>query len=348
MDFLTGLLDKARSALGSFFAPKQPEQMVSPIPARFSELTRPAGFIGPLQSPAQPVTTPSPQPQPDTGNLGDFGSSGGGGERGQTTSFGMPGELLGTLRDVNGITWQHQGNDQWIALRQTGQDQSSNAIDSLMSAIVDPVSKAMQEWYDRLNEFDKNNPFAFDEAQAKASAEERLNPYYNATLNEFMTGIRASRSRSLEDETRTVGELNADASKLSERERIATQEAIRGSEEGFAGAGLFFSGRRERATGMEEVGGLQSQEDIGTTLGRGVESAKRLSSRTLEDLALREAREKRLSEAERTTALETDISGRKKEAAYQRGLEKLAYAGQAPGLDIGNRLRLESDFLSRF
>src|SRR3990167_5924788 len=128
-----------------------------------------------------------------------------------------------------------------------GEDEGGGIMDtdSLFNAIVDPVSKALDAWRQKLVEFYKNNPFAFDEAQARASSQERLNPYYDATLNEFMTGYRRSSARSTEDMTRTIGELNADASKLSEKERFATQEAIRGSEEGFAGSGLFFSGQRE-------------------------------------------------------------------------------------------------------
>ncbi|CAN8139776.1 hypothetical protein THIOSC15_1840009 [uncultured Thiomicrorhabdus sp.] len=147
--------------------------------------------------------------------------------------------------------------------------------------------------------------------------------------------------------TRTIGELNADASQLSERERFATQEAIRSSEEGFAGAGLFFSGQRARTTGVNEVAGIQTQGDIQTALGRDVMGQKRANARTQEDIALQQARTQRLTEAERTTALETDVSGQKKESAYKRGLEQLAYAGQAPGLDALNRIQLENTFLSR-
>ena len=217
--------------------------------------------------------------------------------------------------------------------------------DDIISAFVDPIAEALERWRNKLDEFDKTNPFAFDEAQARASSEERLNPFYNAELNEFMTGIRRSRERSTEDMTRTVGELNADASKLSERERLSTQEAIRGSEEGFAGAGLFFSGKRERATGLEEVGGIQKQEDIQTELGRGVSASQRANLRTTEDLALQEARQKRLIESGRTTALETDIAGQKKESAYRRGLERLQFAGDIPGTSPFERISLENQFL---
>ncbi len=221
-----------------------------------------------------------------------------------------------------------------------GGTSGGDPIENLLQAIVDPVSKALQDWNSRLTEFDKNNPFSFDEAQAKASSAERLNPYYDATLNEFMTGIRRSSTRSVEDMTRTIGELNVDASKLSEKERLNTQEAIRSSEEGYAGAGLFFSGKRERATGLEEVQGAQTQEGIQTELGRNLATQSRLNTRTQEDLALQQARTKRLTEAERTTALETDIAKQKKEAEIRRAQEQLAYAGPSPG--SGNNFSLQN------
>src|SRR3990167_268970 len=99
-------------------------------------------------------------------------------------------------------------------LRQQGGNTGTNSVDEFVNAFIDPVGKAIEEWSKKLEEFDRNNPFAFDEAQAKASAGERLNPYYTATLDEFMTGIRRASARSVEDQTRTIGELNADATKL--------------------------------------------------------------------------------------------------------------------------------------
>jgi hypothetical protein len=228
----------------------------------------------------------------------------------------------------------------------TAPSQSSGGGTDIVSALVDPISEALSKWREKLQEFDKNNPFAFDEAQARASAEERLNPYYDAELNDFMTGIRNSRNRSFEDMTRTIGELNVDASKLSERERFTTQEAIRSSEEGYAGSGLFFSGQKERATGINEIKGGQTQEDIQTNLSRNLASTTRANTRTTEDLALQEARQTRLLEAGRTTSLETDISAQKKEAENRRALERLQFAGDIPGASAIEQMNLENQFYS--
>jgi hypothetical protein len=288
------------------------------------------GFVGPVPPPQDRGTLPM------EGDQSNQSMSSGGATpppyapntENQTVSYG-------------GVTWKGNPGTGW-----TQEGGGGGMADSLLQALVNPLQSEIESWWKKLDEYDKNNPFAFDEALARASSQERLNPYYDATLNEFMTGVRASSSRSVEDMTRTVGELNTDASKLSDQERLSTQEAIRSSEEGFAGAGLFFSGKRERQTGLEEVQGGQAQEAIQTNLQRGTASAGRSNTRLQEDLALQTARQKRLTSAERTTALETDISKQKREAELQRGLERLQFAGKIPGSSPAEQMQLENQFLT--
>src|SRR3990167_906793 len=308
MDFLRNLAKGAQDLFGNLFGKKQ--DVISPLQNNADRSTMPQGFIGPVVPPV--TSTPNPAPRQPSGGSG--GGGGGGGAQPQSSTGLVP----GVAEDV----------------------------DRFLQAMVNPLQAEIESWCKRLDQYDKNNPFAFDEALARASSEERLNPYFDATMNEFMTGVRRSSSRSVEDMTRTIGELNVDASKLSDKERLNTQEAIRSSEEGFAGAGLFFSGRRARATGMEDVQGGQVQEDIQTNLDRGVSGVTRGNTRVQEDLALQEARTKRLTEAERTTALETEISKQKRESALQRGLERLQFAGKIPGAGPAQQLQLENEFMS--
>jgi len=278
-------------------------------------------------------TLPQPSTQPSA-------PSGGGGP---TPPPYAPNVVNQTV-SYNGATWKGNPGTGWT--QQGEGSQGESFADSILKAVADPLQAEIESWWKRLDEYDKNNPFAFDEALAKASSQERLNPYYDATMNEFMTGIRRSSSRSVEDMTRTIGELNVDASKLSDKERLATQEAIRSSEEGYAGSGLFFSGQRQRATGLQEVQGQQTQEGIQTNLERGVAGQARGNTRLQEDLALQQARQTRLTEAERMTSIETDIAKQKKESALQRGLERLQFAGKIPGASPANQLSLENQFMS--
>lgn len=307
MNFLQSLKQGAQNLWNNIFGKKE---VVSPLPSNYQA----TGSMGARGEPlpgtfkSYPSTAPQVQKRQETLPMG-----------GDT---GMSGESAGLLPDIQ------------------------TTIDSLLNAMVNPLQKEIESWWKRLDEYDKNNPFAFDEALARASSQERLNPYFDATLNEFMTGIRRSSTRSVEDMTRTIGELNVDASKLSDKERLSTQEAIRSSEEGFAGSGLFFGGRRERATGLEEVQGGQRQEEIQTNLTRGITTTQRGNTRLQEDLALNEARQRRLTEAERTTSLETDVAKQKRESALQRGLERLQFAGKIPGASPIQQMQLENEFMS--
>lgn len=331
MDFFKNLAKGAQDLFSSFF---KKQEVISPIASGYEN--RPASFFTPTPevqrgmfpqpSNSQSTDTGEPQQPPYAPNVVN-----------QTVSFG-------------GAVWKGNPGTGWTLDHMEGGGGGGGGgesfADSILQAVVDPLQKEIESWWKRLDEYDKNNPFAFDEALARASSQERLNPYFDATLNEFMTGVRRSSARSVEDMTRTIGELNVDASKLSDNERLSTQEAIRSSEEGFAGAGLFFSGRRERATGMEEVRGGQVQEDIQTKLGRGITSSRLSNQRLQEDIALQEARQKRLIGAERTTALETDIAKQKRENELQRGLERLQFAGKIPGASPVNQLQLENQFMS--
>ena len=114
------ILSGVQSFIGNLFRPKPQEQMLSPLPPYGADPRQSPDFLSNLKRARENissgggsayVTPESSYLQYDRGNLADFGTTGGGGGGTQTTSFGMPGELVGALRDVNGITYQHQGGD---------------------------------------------------------------------------------------------------------------------------------------------------------------------------------------------------------------------------------------------
>ncbi len=342
MNFLQNLWSGAQDLWSNLFGK---QQIVSPLPT-----PQQTGLVDQF---GQPVPIPrfdtSPQVayNPNVPNNPGISTSSGMGALTSPSGAQPPPYAPNTKNQTvsyGGATWKGNPGTGWTL--QDGGGTGESFADQILQAVADPLQAEIESWWKRLDEYDKNNPFAFDEALAKASSQERLNPYYDATMNEFMQGIRASSTRSVENMTRTIGELNVDASKLSEKERLNTQEAIRASEEGFAGSGLFFSGKRQRGTGLQEVSGIQTQEGIQTNLERGLATSARSNTRLQEDLALQKARQTRLTEAERTTALETDIAKQKKEAEMQRALEQAQFAGSGTNLSTSQRMQLENQFLS--
>jgi len=226
---------------------------------------------------------------------------------------------------------------------QYGADPSS--VDSLLSArsqqdsndpvnIIDPVRQSVleimkprEEAGKKYNQFMEDNPFEFDEALARASAEERFDPFYEAELRDFEEGINRQRGRTVQDEERLRKELTTQTENYVGRAKRELDDALQSSREGFAGAGLFFSGQRLKREGRTE---LESGEQVGDFV-RGQDIRREESglrqTRTFEDIGSKERTGRRLHGAARETDILTDISGQRGEELKRREFEARQFAG---------------------
>lgn len=267
----------------------------------------------------------------DTNNPSDYskyigGSSGGGGSTPTPTTTGSysgsssggsnywddvknEGMLNGTLyRDKN----------KWLAAGGTIAPAPSNP-DDFINKIKAELQAQMDEYTKRSKEFDTNNPFTFDEVLAKASAGERYNPYYDAELSDFLKGIDLKR-QSLEGERGLISELNKIGVGQDQRN---LQEAIRASEEGFAGIGLYNSGARERATGVEDIKGIEQKNT--RALNYGYQQGE--IGRGLQATGNQETTGRRENLASRTTDITSDVARQKAEEEARYATEKAQYIG---------------------
>ena len=316
------------------FLPQRGDELVSPVPESVREAAR--------QVPTpRPTSTPTPTPTTRT-TTEDFisaprgttdaapaGPGGGPGFRpgevvpgGQTAPHESRG--AGALWDSGGITYEWTGSD-WVPRDRTGAQNPEQMADSIVSTMTGFVDQIFNS--EKLSEFERENPFAFDEIAARASAEARLGVPFDEEISDLMESVRRTRERSIADTQRLIGELSTDSTRLIGRERRATDEAIEASEKGYAGQGLFFSGARQKATGRQEVGGIERVGDIEEATRRGITGAERGKERTLQDVLSRERIGKRQIGAARTTAYETDIYEQEREAGLQRGLEYMEFLG---------------------
>lgn len=199
--------------------------------------------------------------------------------------------------------------------------------EQMAQQMIDAMMAPFQQAFDRAKQYEKDNPFFFDEQMARASSQERYDPYYNAELTDFVTGIERRRQASTQDERRILEEITADTESYMGRSKKNLDEAIRASEQGFAGAGLFFSGERQRRTGSLEVEAGQQQRDYLRGQAYQGETATLGKQRTLADLASTEATGRRRQTAERETALLTDIGQQEKEAKAKYELERQQFIG---------------------
>jgi hypothetical protein len=204
---------------------------------------------------------------------------------------------------------------------------SGDPAADFINSILDDITKPLKEATERAGKFDRENPFVFDEVLAEQSANERLSPYYESELRDFMTGVVRARGRTLEDEKRLRTELDTTTETTSARIRRNVEETIKSSEEGFAGSGLLTSGARERTTGVEKIEG---DENLGDFM-RKQEGARNESQiregRTLQDIGTKEATGIRTSTAAKDTAITTDVLDQQKEANQKREFERQQFIG---------------------
>lgn len=193
------------------------------------------------------------------------------------------------------------------------------SADQFMQSLKDTLSAQMDEFSKRVKDFDTNNPFAFDEALARSSAEQRYNPYYEAELADFTAGIDSQR-QSTEGQKTLLTELNRIDVKADNRN---LEEAIRASEEGYAGAGLFFSGARERGTGLEKIKGDENAQARDARFNTGIADY----DRRLTDINREEQTGIRRTQAQKTTDIESEIARQKAEERSRYEYEKAQYVG---------------------
>lgn len=201
--------------------------------------------------------------------------------------------------------------------------------------IIAQTMKATQDLYDkqlatadkRAREFDENNPFSFDEAQAKASAKAVFDPGFDADLSEYVEGITRQKERTVEDEERVRREITSDLDTYIGRAKRDIMDALDSAKEGFAGVGLYASGKRLRSEGRIETEGNEQIRDRQLLSRRNLDQNALSRERTLTDLDAQQAGFTRRLEDDRTRTIETDVASQRQQALQRRDFERSQYLG---------------------
>jgi hypothetical protein len=223
----------------------------------------------------------------------------------------------------------------------SSQSTSENQYTQSVQTMVDPLVEAEKKIGEYLKGKYGENPFDIDEEQYRLSAQEQYDPYYNAELGDYMTGIQRQRSRSQADEERLRGELTTQTENYVGRAKREIDSAIESSGEGFAGAGLYFSGKRLRKEGEIGITGEENIRDYTRQQGLRMDESNLRQQRTMEDTGLAEQTYKRNWTADRETALRQNMLQQKQEEAQRRMYEASQYAGG----DYANRYMLNNPLL---
>lgn len=221
-------------------------------------------------------------------------------------------------------------------LKQAGGPNYEDPVQKLIQTTIDEYGKKADEYTKKYNEFEKNNPFVFDQVlgEEKAKVAQRLDPYYEQTLGDFLTGVSLKRQRGIEDERTLLTELQQDTDKFTGNQKLQLTDAIEKSREGAADAGLYSSGAALREQGRLEQQSGQTLSDALTTADRKKKEIETNQQRNTQDLNLEQTQKTRDLKQEQTYQTESqalpEVQRRQQQREFERGQYTGAYAGVDP------------------
>lgn len=213
--------------------------------------------------------------------------------------------------------------------------QGGTLADQLMNASMDSYNKQFDEYKKKSSEFDAANPFNFDKMleASRAEVSTRLDPYYEQTLNDFLTGISTRKTRSVQDQNRLLKELNQDTETYTGDAKIALQKAIDNSREGFADSGLYGSGQQLRGEGEQTAASQRATSQFMEGQNRRESAINLAGTRTAEDLAQEEKMKRRDLAQEKSYTTESQSLSETLRKQQQREYEKAQFTGVPPGVN---------------
>lgn len=139
------------------------------------------------------------------------------------------------------------------------------------------------------------NPFYFDEENAKELATAEFSPYYDELLSDYMHDVDTTKTRLQNDNGKILSELNSQKDYFIKEQGTNLERVIRGIKEGYEGAGLYFSGNRNRdikETQADVQGGIEDymrqskykKEGYNTDLSRNIEDIDLAANRYTRDI----------------------------------------------------------------
>jgi hypothetical protein len=186
-------------------------------------------------------------------------------------------------------------------------------------AIEDSFKKLQEEMSSKYQAYKSSNPFNLDQilVEKTQEAKEQIDPYYDETLSNYLTGVTNKMERSTSDTQDLLTQLNADTDAYTSGAKLKLTEAINKSQEGYADTGLFNSGDRLKNEGLLKVTNQSDMENFNRNQDYRKNQAETGLSRTIEDLNLAKTQDVRNLERDRYTAEQSRAGDLTKEAGQQ-------------------------------
>lgn len=224
---------------------------------------------------------------------------------------------------------------------------SSIPLDATGQYLTNTVGKLDEAYFKKIKDFDAENPFVYDDVLKGeiAKAGTRLDPYYIQTLNDYTRGIDLTKSRSLEDQKKTLASLNADLSSYTEANKRSLSDALDKSRQGYADVGNYFSGAQEKNTAKVGLASENALDEYTRGKEQAINTAETTNNRNVEDANLKQSLFQRdigsydpiSGQFKRGVQSEAEVRSQAIQAVgvdqQKRNFDLGAYAGPPPGAD---------------
>lgn len=128
--------------------------------------------------------------------------------------------------------------------------------------LIEKTKELVQGQTKFIQDYLKDNPFAFDEALARNLAQDKFRPYYQELLTDFVEPLQTAINSSQENETRVLGELTRQRNYEVGERGLRLKDAISAVRAGFAGANLIGAGFANRAENRTRLDSNRATEDF--------------------------------------------------------------------------------------
>lgn len=190
-----------------------------------------------------------------------------------------------------------------------GPQEQGKTADQFANDLIKSQEEQIKRETQFLEQYTATNPFVFDEQLARQSATQEYQPYYSELLKDYVSDIDKQRETTRGEATLLTTLKKIDMGGRSREYQLAVDRA----NEGYAGSGMFFSGIKQRATGLEDVA---YKEGVTGAEARYGQQGQALQNQ-LGQYDISEQRKTRDVGREQGYAIEGGILQRKKEAQTQ-------------------------------
>ena len=194
---------------------------------------------------------------------------------------------------------------------------ATSIVGGTANDILSTAIQSITQYIKKVTPYDQVNPFSFDESLAKEASTAEYTPYYQELLTDYTSNVERTKSRSQEDLSTTLKQLEAGKEYYTGTQRLLLDKALKSTNEGYAGRGLYVSGARQK-----DLADIQQQNTLNvgnytTNYDYNKAKAQTLAQRTGENVDTAASQYSRDTEREKQAAIEAGVLQRKSEYQTQ-------------------------------